>query len=191
MQTHYTGFMFNSRGPNELAVWHNSRWSWVLYFSRRLAFFPCVAALDQRWRHTIHLRATVGGGKLVKYHQISNISCEFGPLCTRPAPRLMIFSTACFILKHAPALEASKSRCACVCVLMYSIRRNGKVFFLLMGCCIKRNKVKFHLCHLSWSFPICRRRTTVMEILGEGLYLRCVIPRMVTRSLLRKWGCYF
>lgn len=39
--------------------------------------------------------------------------------------------------------------------------------FLLMGCCAKRNKVKFHLCGLSGPLTVSWRCTTAIKILGE------------------------
>lgn len=45
-----------------------------------------------------------------------------------------------FYFKAHTCSEGPQRAGVCVCFLMYSIRRNGKVFFLLMGRCIKRKQ---------------------------------------------------
>lgn len=40
-------------------------------------------------------------------------------------------------------------------------------FFLLMGCCAMRNKVKFHQCDLSGPLTVRWRCTTAIKILEE------------------------
>lgn len=123
---------------------------------------PCGCAKPQLKTHHLSARCRR------RLHNLCDDAIKpvaFGNLlpCDLCRPELMTFThSSCDFKSRTCSTKVSKSSS-----VMYSIRRDEMEFFLLMGCCAKRNKVTFHQCDLSGPLTVSWRCTTAIKILGE------------------------